>query len=370
MSSSQHTTAHPPAQDAAIAAAEARNVKWGWACRAMARDAPLAIVPADRDPPQAGDVALLRVESIGHHGKLETADEGRMRLYPGDHVAGVFGNRYATSAYEGEVLGVDEVHMLTAAGMVGTVRSMHRSMKPPTRCSFVGYLGDRDRRRVNLKRVNAHRLRARPGNGRALPPVIIVVGTSMDSGKTTAATKLVRHLVDGGVRVAACKITGSVSPRDTGEWRATGAHDVRDFSDYGFPSTYLVEKDELCDLFRATVADAAAVDPQVVVMEVADGVLQRETRILTECDELRPLIAGVVLTAVCSSSALFGLGELAARGQNVIAVSGLMTSAPLFVRELAGQTSVPVASSAGTGGNVAKRVLQHLGLGVRETARL
>jgi hypothetical protein len=92
---------------------------------------------------------------------------------------------------------------------------------------------------------------------------------------------LAKALLRLGLRVAACKVTGSISHRDLNELRATGVHDVRDFSDYGFPSTYLCENAELIDLFEAILTDAAIASPDIVVMEIADGLLQRETQMPT-----------------------------------------------------------------------------------------
>lgn len=337
-------------------------IKWSWSCRTVDQHQNYRTLTGGA--PRIGDIALVRVESIGYHGTLDIADRSRLRLYVGDVIVGVFGNRYATAAFEAEVQGLDEIHMLTSAALLGTVRSRHHSMSAPTRLSFVGYLDGERGRRLNLKDLHAHRLlpRAAPEDRRP-PPLLLVVGTAMDSGKTTAVTKLVKQLVDDGMRVAACKLTGSVSPRDCSEWRAAGATHVRDFSDYGFPSTYLCAEQELLTLFQAMVADASLVDPAVIVMEIADGVLQRETRILTESPLVRRRASGVILTAGCPGSALYGLQELHQRQHQVVAISGVLTSSPLFIRELECQTTVPVAPSKGTGAMLAELAAQHLGLG-------
>lgn len=343
--------------------------KWSWSCRTV--DQHHSYRTLTGGAPRIGDIALVRVESIGYHSRLDIADSSRLRLYVGDVIVGVFGNRYATAAFEAEVQGLDEIHMLTSSALLGTVRSRHHDMAAPTRFSFVGYLDGGQGRRMNLKELHAHRLipRAAPAEVRQ-PPLLLVVGTSMDSGKTTAATKIVKHLVDRGMQVAACKITGSVSPRDGSEWRATGATHVRDFSDYGFPSTYLCAEEELLALFQAMVADASLVNPAVIVMEIADGVLQRETKILTESPLVRRRASGVVLTAGCPGSALFGLNELQQRQHQVVAISGVLTSSPLFMRELACQTTVPVAPSKGTGAVLAELAVQHLLLGPESKYRL
>jgi len=333
-----------------------REPKWSYSCRGLDPVLDYRLSPLAGPGPRVGDVALARVEAIGFHSRMMTARHGRLRLYSGDSIVGIFGNRYATAAFEGEVLPGEEVHILTSAGMLGTVRSRHQNMAPPTRLSLLGYLAEPDGKRINLKERQFHpRLPGHP-----LPDVVLVVGTSMNSGKTTAGAKLASSLVRRGLRVGVCKLTGSVCHRDIEEWQATGAHHVRDFSDYGLPSTYLCRKEELISLFLTMIADAAEIRPDILVMEVADGLLQRETKLLLEDPRVREHVRGVVLAATCPGSALFGFAQLAARSHRVLAVSGVITSSPLFVRELLSHERIPVASSAGTGEELADEVMRRI----------
>src|SRR5256714_14935947 len=59
-----------------------------------------ALLPR-REPPQVGDVALARVESIGKNMALDLASGRRCKLHNGDSIGVVFGNRYATLQFEG-----------------------------------------------------------------------------------------------------------------------------------------------------------------------------------------------------------------------------------------------------------------------------
>ncbi len=331
-----------------------RGAKWAWSARGLSAETQYSVLSPSRRTPRPGDVALVRVERVGHHTRVMTAHEGRLRLYPGDRLIGVFGNRYATDGFEANVLGTDELSMLTDAGMIGTVLSRHSSMKSPTRLSLAGFVADQDGAPLNLRQKLFT-----PRRTRGLPPkTVLVVGSGMNSGKTTAAAKLTRALVEREVRVAACKLTGSVSYRDLSELRSTGADDVRDFSCYGFPSTYLADQTQLLDLFHTMLADAHECQPDVVVMEVADGVLQRETELLLTHPHVRESLHGVLLAATCSGSALFAIDRLARQGHRILGVSGVVTSSPLFVRELDGHADVLVASSAGHGDDLAHVVMR------------
>jgi hypothetical protein len=49
-------------------------------------------------------------------------------------------------------------------------------------------------------------------------------------------------------------------------------------------------------------------------------------------------------------------------GHELIGVSGCITSSPLFVRELAERSTIPIASSVGSGDELATLVLNHRAL--------
>ncbi len=324
-------------------AAEPALPRWSWACRIMEPGTtqivsqPLGYVPA------AGDLAVVEVEEMGFHERITTQDNLRLRIYPGDRIVGVFGNRYATDAYEGEVDGLHELSLLTAGGMIGTVRSRHRSVKRPTRVKFLGFVADSNGEVVNLKTAGFQK--AAPTQ--APRNLVAVVGTGMNAGKTTSCVKLIKAISQQGHRVAACKLTGSVSNRDQDEMRSASAVQVLDFSDYGFPSTYLCGKDELMDLFGTMMAGLEPANADVTVMEIADGILQRETAMLLEDESIRQQLSGVVLAADNALSARYAVSRLESLGHRVLAVTGVLTSSPLCMREFAEISGTPVASSAG-----------------------
>jgi hypothetical protein len=142
--------------------------------------------------------------------------------------------------------------------------------------------------------------------------------------------------------------------------RSASAIRVLDFSDYGFPSTYLCGKGELLALFDTMMAALEPSNPDITVMEIADGILQRETAMLLEDEGIRSSLAGVVLAADNALSARFALDRLQALGHRVIAVTGLLTSSPLCMREFSQIARVPVAPSTGDGSELGKAISQYL----------
>jgi methylmalonyl-CoA mutase cobalamin-binding subunit len=179
-----------------------------------------------------------------------------------------------------------------------------------------------------------------PGN------LLVIVGSGMNSGKTTVCRKLVKSFSQKGLSVAACKLTGSISPRDFDEMVSASATCVTDFSDYGFPSTYKCEENELLDLFEVMLEDTEKFNPDIIIMEIADGVLQQETHFLLTEPSFQKKVKGLVVAADSAPSALYTVNHVENLGYKVIALSGAITSSPLYVKEFEKTSAIPVISSA------------------------
>jgi hypothetical protein len=335
---------------------DAGAVPWAWAGRGLQQEAvenQYGLL-LDHCRPAAGDAVVVQVDRVGHHRHIETEWERRLRLYDGDRLVGIFGNRYATDVYEGRVLEVRKLHLLTTSGLIGTVTCRNHDVGRPTTVTFLGYLADSHGHRINTKRL---RLQPPPPPGRP-PDLVLVVGTGMSTGKTTVMRKILRAMATGGVRVAGCKLTGTASPRDLYEMNTTGAVLATDFSDYGFPSTYGESLDDLIRLLDLMASACGRAGAEIALIEVADGFLQPETQMLLESDEIRRRVRGVVVVGACSSSLLFATEFLRKRGHEVWAASGLITNSPLFVREFTDRSPIVVASSRGSAHRLARIIVE------------
>ncbi len=333
--------------------------KWAWGLRQLSPFEVFLDGHAPASEPRVGDVVVVRVDHIGYHSTIITRENRKLRIYAGDLLVGVLGNRYATDAYEAEVDGLDRLSLLTAGGMVGTVRSSHEEMTRPTSVSFVGFAVDVRGQRINLKDWLFHPAATETAS---TCPLLVVVGTGMNSGKTTVVSLILHGLRRQGVRVAAAKITGSVSNRDVDEMRSSDAVSVLDFSDYGFPSTYLADPGELALLWREILVDSSRTVPDLLVVEIADGILERETAMILSDPSFRDRVGGLILAADSSLAALAGVEELRGLGYHVLGASGAFTSAPLYVREFRQRSDVPVLASTKTGDELAASVIDHFAI--------
>lgn len=174
------------------------------------------------------------------------------------------------------------------------------------------------------------------------PPVVAMIGTSMNSGKSTALACLVRGLTRAGLRVAAGKATGTGAGGDPGMLRDAGADTVLDFTDFGHASTYRLKHADVVAVFTSLVSELSAGDADAVVVEIADGAYQLETARLLADPVLTEYVDHVVFTAGESLSAVSGVHLLHREGITVAAVSGRLTSSPLATREARAALDVPV----------------------------
>lgn len=282
------------------------------------------------DSPAVGDVLLCEVLQPSLHLRLETSIGGRSRLYPGDYILCSVGARYATSLLEGaaEIDG-EFADLLSASGLCGRV--IHRSAKTQRATSLrVVAQAYRRGRPVNLR---AFRLGARRPAVKE-PAWILVVGSAMDSGKTTACTSLINGCARAGLLVGAAKLTGTASLRDLHAYRDAGAEPALDFLDCGWPSTAGCTVDELQQVAARICAELRSEGVDVAIIEVADGLLQSETSALLRRLRDRLATPTIVLTARESLAAVAGVELLTSWGLAPAAVSGVFTSSPLAIREV------------------------------------
>lgn len=298
--------------------------------------------------PQPGDVMLAQVLRLGQHSRLESPAGRRAWMYPGDEIVVAYGHRYAPDQFEAEVpVDLGTTHLVAAGGVAGLVTATNEGIQEPTVLQPQGLLTHPGGTVVTLKDFAPYVARspleiASLNGNRSRTPVIAVVGTSMNSGKTTTAASLARGLTKAGQRVATGKITGTGAGGDPAMYGDAGSATVLDFTDFGYPSTYRLGRDEVRAVFASMVHELASTGADTVIVEIADGTFQTETRRLLADPLFTEYVDHVLFTAVDALSAVAGLQDLRRLGITVAAVSGRFTSTPLTVREARGALGVPV----------------------------
>ena len=313
-----------------------KNLRIPYALRRVPGENLACLLPCS-DLPQPGDIALARLGKIGKNATLELVNGRRCTLHDDDLLAVVFGNRYATQQFEAYARADgDCCDLLSMGGMCGLVESKHASVAEPSKLRLLGAIGDAKGCPLRLRAFSLA-----PIPAPAQPRVIVVCGSSMDAGKTYTTMSLIIGLRRRGFRVAGVKLTGSPAGRDTWNILDAGACVALDFVDGGYASTYLCTVEELLNLHALLINHAAAQGAEWVVVEIADGLLQRETAGLLQNSRFTASVDAWVFAAGDPLAASGGVCTLRGWGIELVAVSGLVSMSPLGIRETQGATGLP-----------------------------
>ena len=286
---------------------------------------------------KSGDLVVACVKEIGQHTRIELPNGRRATLHVGDEVLLACGARYAPDQFEADCpTSAGPAHLAAAGGIAGHVQESHGRMKPATVIEILGAVCSRDGARLNLDQYavtsQVHPVRV---------PVVAVCGTAMNAGKTHTAASLVRGMALAGHKVAAFKITGTGAGGDLWSFKDSGAHFIRDFTDAGFATTYRWPVADILAGMRRVIAELETAGAEVIVLELADGLLQGETAALLRHDELRSIMTAMIFAAGDAMGAHAGAAWLRRAGLPVCAVSGCLTRSPLAMREVDAAVGLP-----------------------------
>ena len=315
------------------------QAKWAFSTRRVDREDAVCLIDM-LNYATSGDLVLGRVDKIGSHKKIQLAKGRASELYAGDLVVLACGDRYAPDQFEGLAeLNPEGADMLAGGGVLGRMRHRHAKMAAPTRIIPLGLLANASGKVINLADYALDNA-ARPEGLK----VIGIVGASMNSGKTTAVAGFAHGLSRAGHRVAAIKATGTGAFGDYNAFSDTGARYVADFTDAGMVSTYRQPLPRIEAGLNTLLAHAKRDGCDVAVVELADGVFQKETADLLKNPQVRNGFAGVVFAAPDALAAAGGCAALRGMGVEPAVVTGMVSCSPLGAAEAEMATGVRVVT--------------------------
>lgn len=339
--------------------ARLENAKQAFATRRVSK---AQLRGLDTIPPglRAGDLVLARVTRLGQHQRIELTTGRRAALSIGDEIIVACGARYAPDQFHAALAEQPgPANLVAAGGIAGITLARHSRMKNATDIDIIGRFSDHMGRPVNLVDYAMAPV-AEP----ATVPIVAVVGTSMNAGKTMTCAKLVRGFDAIGARPAYIKATGTGSGGDLWALRDAGATVAYDFTDAGYATTYHAQTEVLCRRVFDLVGHAARAGCGVVVMEIADGVLQPETARMMQDEAVVQRLAGTVLAATDSIGAVAAAEWLSEHGHTVLAVTGAFTQSPLAMQEADGRLGFASITTSALGQyETAADLARRLGLG-------
>ena len=286
--------------------------------------------------PKAGDVVAVRAlsESVTY-GNLELPTGRLAKINRGDLILGVLGKRRALKGFVGDVpesvAAGDKLHLLNMGGVIGLCKGHHSSFSDAIEVEVVGIAVNSDRRVWNIG-DNA----IEPSNQlSASAPLVVIAGTCMNSGKTVAATEIIKQAANAGLRVVGAKLSGIACLRDTLHMQDHGAVATASFLDCGLPST--VDYGNLAPVAKALLNHLNTFEPDLIVVELGDGIVggYAVDSVLLDA-EIKEAISSFVFCASDYVGVIGGVAVLKEFGISVDVVAGSVTDSQMgedFVRE-------------------------------------
>lgn len=222
----------------------------------------------------AEEGAVIVVEALLDQGKnnLFEFTTGRIgQLVEGDIIPGVLGKRRALREYSGDI--PEEVHvgdilyLLCESGVFGEIKGINKEWGVPMQVRVLGSVIEQGKP-LNTKNFGIASAQSLPVSA----PIIGVVGTSMNIGKTTTICKLIKHFKGQGLKIAGVKLSGVASVQDLDKISDAGAWPVYGFNDAGLPST-CGDAQQAVAVALGILAEANKSQPDVIIAEFGDGII-------------------------------------------------------------------------------------------------
>src|SRR6266446_3987000 len=304
----------------------------------------VAVVPSNGSP-TAGDVVAVRALTDSATYNMLELPSGRLaKINPGDLLLGVLGRRRALKGFVGDVpesvQAGDQLHLLNMGGVIGCCTGHHSSLGDAIRVEVIGLACDEDGRVLS---IGDAALPAQSNLGETAP-IVMIAGTSMNSGKTYAATELIKQATRAGLRVAAAKLSGIACLRDTLNMADHGAVATASFLDCGLPST--VGATDLPAVAKTIIARLNESNADLIVIELGDGLLGGYSVETVFADaQLREATAAIVFCASDYVVAWGGIELMRRRGIEIDVIAGSVTDAQMGQDYIEKEFGVPAANA-------------------------
>jgi hypothetical protein len=308
---------------------------------------------------RAGDVVVVRaLTDNATYDALELITGRMAKINPGDIIVGVLGHRRALKGFVGDVpekvQAGDRLHILNLGGVIGRCLGQYHHLSRAIEVEVMG-LAAKDGAILNI----AHGAIKPLDSLKVSSPLILIAGTCMNSGKTYAATEIIKHLTRSGLRVAAAKLSGIACLRDTLNMQDHGAIKALSFLDCGLPSTVGVKS--LAPIAKGLLAELSKFEPDCIVIELGDGIIGGYgVETIFGDAEIMGSVAAIIFCASDFVGAWGGRELLARLGAKITALSGPVTDSPMGRDYVQNELGLPAANAINEGERLAAIVQEAL----------
>lgn len=246
-----------------------------------------------------GNLVVVEVKTgYGYRTEIENQKGRDERIYQSDRFVSVLANRHSGTSESGDIPaeGIDihagqELHLLSAGGVVGIKSGMPGRGQEPLALKPLGLVVDQDKPVDLIELSGGHHEVLAPS-----APIIVVCGTSAEVGKTTTAAGLIRAFSNEGLQVAGTKFSGTGRLRDILSLRDAGAIPWFDFPDVGLATTYTSTERftrGIYTLFNYVNAG----NPDIIIAEAGGDPIEANVPTFLQNPEFMKNVEAIVLVA-------------------------------------------------------------------------
>ncbi len=286
--------------------------------------------------PIVGDVVAVRAlaESVTY-GNLELPSGRLAKINRNDILLGVLGKRRALKGFVGDVPDAiqagDRLHLLNMGGVIGVCKGHHSSFSDAIEVEVIGIACDAEGTVLNISDAALETATSLSPSA----PIVMIAGTCMNSGKTVAATEIIRQAASAGLRVAGAKLSGIACLRDTLHMQDHGAVATASFLDCGLPST--VDYGDLSPVAKGILNHLNTFEPDLIVVELGDGIVggYAVDSVLKD-SEIKAAISSFVFCASDYVGVIGGIAVMKDLGIDINVIAGSVTDSQMgedFVQE-------------------------------------
>jgi hypothetical protein len=321
-------------------------MKRGSALRRVPASQPMRLVESRGGE---GDICLFELPPEAAAITIEATTGRALLIAPGDRFLGTAGCRESTrwvvgSIPPGGLVPGEQYCVLADCGVVGAfLGDSPREKGHLGQVRFLGTMCDTAGDRLNIRQFVLP-AEATTDHG---APAFLILGTSSEVGKTTAAIGVLRALRRSGITcVVALKSTGTSSVTELHSYQDFGAAPCLDCVDFGLPTTYPSGRDRIDGFFDTMLDTCLAIPAEAVLIECGGDMLGANVPVFLASLIARRPDVRVILAASDTLAAFGARSVLAEMGLSVTLVTGPCTDTPTIEQRTRDMCGVPAMNLA------------------------
>jgi hypothetical protein len=315
----------------------------------LRRVPPLGSLRFRRLPAAEGDVCAFALLPDASPLIAEACSGRAMTLVPGDVFLATPAHRESTRWVVGAIpagglIAGRTYWLLADSGLVGAlIGDSPREKMHLGQVKYLGAVCDGDGRILNIRQFAA-RVEGTFTDHRA--PVVLLLGTSAEVGKTTAGIAVLRALRKRKSRtIVALKATGTSSLAEVNTYRDFGAAHAFDCVDVGLPTTYPSGRKGIARSFDQALDNCLSLPADAVLVECGGDMLGANVPVFLERLKRRRRRLKIILATADVFGALGAQRMLKEMGLAVTLITGPCTDTPTLKRRVHDLCGVPAVNA-------------------------